>query len=90
MSEAASSDTEDIRKLNVEQFCDYLVLKFDNDVVESFRANKITGSVFLQLTEEHIGKIVTALGDVVQLINLRTKILVSLTGIVSYIVTLCF
>ena len=90
MTKAASGDTEDIRKLNVEQFCDYLALKFANDVVESFRANKITGSVFLHLTEEHIGKIVTALGDVVQLTNLWTKILVSLTGIVSYIVTLCF
>jgi len=80
MTEAASGDTEDIRKLklNVEQFCDYLVLKFANDVVESFRTNKITGSVFLQLTEEYIGKIATALGDVVQLTSLRTKILVSL------------
>ena len=71
-----SSNIDDIKKYNVEQFCEYLAMKFDKDMVESFRFNKISGSVFLQLSEEQIGKMFKAIGDVVQLLNLKTEFLV--------------
>ena len=74
----STSDTrEDVTELNVHQFCEYLAAKFDTDVVESFRSNKISGSIFLRLSEEQLGKMVTAIGDVVQLSTLQAKILVS-------------
>jgi len=79
-----SSNIDDIKKYNVEQFCEYLAMKFDKDVVESFRVNKISGSVFLQLSEEQIGKMVKAIGDVVQLLNLKTEFLVRAKHIAVY------
>lgn len=69
-------DAAKFRAFSVEQFSEYLAVKFDNDVVESFRANKISGSIFLQLSEEQIGKLVSAIGDVVEISNLQAKVLV--------------
>ena len=60
-------------------------MKFDKDVVESFRVNKISGSVFLQLSEEQIGKMVKAIEDVVQLLNLKTEFLVRAKYILLFI-----
>ena len=79
-----SSNIEDIKKYNVEQFGEYLATKFDKDVVESFRVNKISGSVFLQLSEEQIGNMVKSIGDVVQLLNLKTEFLVRAKYIAVY------
>ena len=65
METSESFNITDIKKYDVKQFCEYLATKFDKDVVKCFRVNKISGSVFLQLLEKQIGKMVKTIGDVV-------------------------
>ena len=55
-------------ELSVENFGTLLADKgFDSEVVESFKSNKISGKRFMKLTETQIEKLVTAIGDVVEL-----------------------
>ena len=72
---ATGIDEKVIPKLDVNNFCEFLKTRFDEDVSESFRANKISGDCFLKLTEEQIGKMVTAVGDIVELMALQSRLL---------------
>jgi len=55
-------------ELSVENFGMLLADKgFDSEIVESFKSNKISGKRFMKLTETQIEKLVTAIGDVVEL-----------------------
>lgn len=67
-------DERNIPELSVHDFCEFLSKDFDDEVVESFRRNKISGGNFLKLTEEQLGKIVSAIGDLVELQSLQHRI----------------
>lgn len=65
-----------IPSLNVFEFCDFLPPRFDEVVTESFRMNKISGHCFMKLSEQQIGRIVTAMiGDVVELMDLQSRVI---------------
>ena len=50
--------------LGVEDMCQLVAENFDSDVVDTFRCNKIDGSVFLELDEGDMKELgITALGD---------------------------
>lgn len=66
---------ENISKLSIDDFCDFLSqISFDEDVIELFRKNKISGWSFMKLTEQQLEKLVTAIGDVVELQALQTRV----------------
>ena len=60
--------------MSVDEFCDFLSTKFDDDVVTTLRENKISGASFTKLSERQLEKLVTAMGDVVELQALQEKI----------------
>ena len=64
-----------IPSLNVFEFCDFLSTRFDEVVTESFRMNKIGGHCFMKLSEQQMGRIVTAIGDVVELLDLQSRVI---------------
>ena len=64
-----------IPSLNVFEFCDFLSTRFDEVVTESFRMNKISGHCFMKLSEQQMGRIVTAIGDVVELLDLQSRVI---------------
>ena len=50
--------------LTVEGMCERLAKEFDSEVVETFRTNKIDGSVFIELEESDMKELgIVALGD---------------------------
>ena len=59
---------------STDELCSFLAETFDEDVTESFRKNKITGSTFMKLSEQQIEKMVTAIGDVVELRALQSRV----------------
>lgn len=66
---------EEISTYSVGEFSEYLAKHFDQEVVSAFEKNKISGSLFLRLSESQIGRMVEAIGDVVELQTLQYKIL---------------
>ena len=66
---------EKIPTLSVLEFCDFIAERFDDDIADAFRANKIAGSTFLKLSDDHMGKMVAAIGDVIELQALQSKVL---------------
>ena len=54
-------------------FMAVLSTRFDEVVTESFRMNKISGHCFMKLSEQQMGRIVTAIGDVVELLDWSTE-----------------
>ena len=64
-----------IPSLNVFEFCDFLSTRFEEDIVELFRMNKVSGRCFMKLTEQQMGRIVTAIGDVVELMDLQSRVI---------------
>ena len=58
----------------IQELYEYLLEKFDDDVASSFRRNKIAGSHFLKLSEVQIGKMVPAIGDIVDLQTLQGEV----------------
>ena len=64
-----------IPSLNVFEFCDFLSTRFDEVVTESFRMNKISGHCFMKLSEQQMGRMVTAIGDVVELLELQSRVI---------------
>lgn len=71
---AEGMDVKTIPKLTVEEFGEFLSAKFDHDVIESLRVNKVSGGTFMKLNEQQIGWMVTAIGDVVELIELQKRV----------------
>ena len=65
---------ESVPVMSVDEFCDFLSTKFDDDVVTTLRENKISGASFTKLSERQLEKLVTAMGDVVELQALQEKI----------------
>ena len=65
---------ESVPGMSVDEFCDFLSTKFDDDVVTTFRENKISGASFTKLSERQLEKLVTAMGDVVELQALQEKV----------------
>ena len=63
-----------IPTLSVKEFGDYLADHFGKDIAASFEKNKISGSLFLKLKEAQIGKMVEAIGDIVELQELQSKV----------------
>ena len=62
-----------VHAMSVDEFGDYLLEKFDEDVVEIMKKNKISGATFLKLSERQIESMIPAVGDVVELLDLQTK-----------------
>ena len=60
--------------MSVAEFCHFLSTKFDDDVVTSFRENKISGANFTKLSERQLERLATAIGDVVELQTLQEKV----------------
>ncbi len=63
-----------IPKLTVDELGQFLSSNFDADVIDSLRANKVSGGIFMKLTEQQIGRMVTAIGDVVELMALQSRV----------------
>ena len=68
---ATSPDVKELQCLSVSEFSEFLATKFDDDVVQAFEKNKISGSVFLLMTDNKIGSLVPAIGDVILLQQLQ-------------------
>lgn len=60
--------------MSVAQFSDFLSNRFEEDVVDIMKKNKIAGATFLKLSERQIERMVPAIGDVVELRELQTRI----------------
>ena len=60
--------------MDVNQFCEFIAKSFDEEVSAAFKKNKISGSVFLRLSEGQLGRMVEAIGDVVELQELQSKV----------------
>ena len=71
---AGRASEESIPKMSVEEFCEYLSVKFEEDVIESLRKNKISGKSFMKLSEQQLERLVVAIGDVVELQALQTRV----------------
>ena len=68
-------DNAGFAELSVEDFGTLLENKgFDLEVIKSFKSNKISGGRFMKLTEAQIEKLVTAMGDVVELKELQGQL----------------
>ena len=52
---------------SVKELSDFLAKAFNQDIADSFEKNKISGPLFLKLSENQFGKIVEAIGDVIEL-----------------------
>ena len=59
------------------------LLSYCESISEEFVKNKISGSVFLKLTESQLEKMVTAIGDIVELQSLQERVNNSSTAMVS-------
>lgn len=64
-----SAEMERIREMDVEEFCEFLVVEraLHPDLKATFSENRVSGAVFLDLTEEDLKELVPVLGD-------RTKV----------------
>ena len=60
--------------MSVAEFSEYLLNKFDEDVVNIIKNNKISGSIFLKLTECQLEQMIPAIGDVVELMGLQEEL----------------
>jgi len=58
-----------VQVMSVTAFAEYLQRRFDEDVVDVMKS-KISGSVFLKLSERQIECMIPAMGDVVELVAL--------------------
>lgn len=65
---------ENIPGMLVDEFCDFLSTKFDDDMIAYFRSNKICGGNFTKLSEWQLEKLVTAVSVVVELQMLQEKV----------------
>ena len=59
---------------SVRELSDYLYEHFDRDVSEAFERNKISGSSFLKLSESQLGRMLEAIGDIVELQSLQCRV----------------
>ena len=59
---------------SVKEFADYLADHFNAEIADSFEKNKISGRLFLKISEAQIEKMVEALGDVVELQSLQSRV----------------
>ena len=62
---------KELQCLSVSEFSEFLATKFDDDIVQAFEKNKISASVFLLMTDNQIGSLVPAIGDVILLHQLQ-------------------
>ena len=69
---ASSLELKDVPSMNITEFCEFLGSKFDLDVVAVFEKNKISGSLFMLMSEEQIKSQVSAIGDHIMLQQLQT------------------
>lgn len=61
--------------LSVSDICEILAKQFDEDVVETFRSNKIDSPTFMDLTNEDLKELgITALGDRKNISKLKDKL----------------
>ena len=56
------------------EFSEYLANYFDQEVANAFEKNKISGSSFLKLSESQLGRMVEAIGDIVELQSLQSRV----------------
>ena len=70
---ACGVNVKELGSLSVCEFAEFLGTKFDEDVVEAFRRNKISGSIFQLMSEEQITSLVTAIGDIIELQQLQKE-----------------
>ena len=69
------ASTSTVNGMTVNQFADFLADRFDEDVVNVMKKNKIAGSTFLKLSEVQLERMIPAIGDVVELRELQIKII---------------
>ena len=67
-------NSSSVHTMSVTQFADYLSDKFDEDVIDVMKRNKISGATFLKLSEKQLEKIIPAVGDIVEPKELQIKI----------------
>lgn len=67
-------EEKQIPTLSTKDFSIYITETFDADIGESFLNNKISGSLFLKLSESQIVRMVPALGDVIELQSLQSRV----------------
>lgn len=69
---ATSVEVNDLSTMSVSQLSTFISTKLDEEVGEMFLKNKISGSIFLLMSEEQIAQLVPAIGDVIMLQQLQT------------------
>lgn len=67
-------EEKQIPTFSVKELSDFLAEKFNQDIADSFERNKISGPLFLKLSENQLEKIVEAIGDVIKLQSLQSRI----------------
>lgn len=65
---------KNVPEMSVRDFCDFLCGTFDEEVIEAFYVNKISGKAFLKLSENHLSSLVSAIGDVLDLKELQERV----------------
>ena len=70
---AVGFDVKELQHLTVEEFSEFLETRFDDEVAGAFYKNKISGEIFLLMTENQITSIVPAIGDVIKLRQLQAS-----------------
>ena len=65
-----------IPTFSVKELSEFLAVHFNVEIADSFE-NKISGPLFLKLSEDQIGRMVEAIGDIVELQSLQSKVQVS-------------
>ena len=63
-----------VHSMSVEDFASFLHDRFDEDVIDVMKKNKIAGTTFLKLSERQIEKMIPAIGDVVELMEMQARI----------------
>ena len=63
-----------IPNFSIKELASFLAERFDETLANEFEKNKISGPVFLKLTENQIGRMVPAIGDVVELQSLQRRV----------------
>lgn len=63
-----------VHSMSVGEFASFLYDRFDEDVVDVMKNNKITGATFLKLSERQMEKMIPAIGDVVELMEMQARI----------------
>lgn len=67
-------DEQLIPNFSVQEFVSFVAENYDQEIAAEFEINKISGRIFMKLSEDQLGKMVPAIGDVIELQSLQCRL----------------